>query len=480
MFATSLVAWSTRVLARISLAVGTATRNAKSVNTLSMFAAIVLSAVANAQSERGSVSETSVEAALPVAPASPEELVVWTLLQPSAESGVPDVAAVSARIAKGGPSAASPIVAILLGESAEPEVAYAVHPRAIEMRRKILVDALKLLTPHDAIDGVRSRITSKTSVDARLLAIQVLSEIGGVPAFDGAIGIAGALDPIQWERTFVQGAIENAFVELVGRNPRIARRLASSMQNSPSGLAQIEARALTKARAATALPALLSNLGRDGALDLCILEQLEKVGANCDPLADPEALKRLHAMLESPDHDVQRAALVAAARIGDTDSIPLMLSRLTSADTLTQASARWALETSSGEKKGLDAAAWNEWWAHEKAWAEEELPNLSEALQIRDAQMVKASIDAGLTHRAHRHAVASAIKPMLDAQDPSAQRLACEVLAQIGSPRALPWLIEKLESENEDVRKAAWNGLRTITKQDMPADGAAWRLALAP
>jgi HEAT repeat protein len=138
------------------------------------------------------------------------------------------------------------------------------------------------------------------------------------------------------------------------------------------------------------------------------------------------------------------------------------------------------MEVLSGEKKGLDAAGWTEWWSHEKTWAEDDLPGLSDALQIRDAQMVKASIDSGLAHRAHRHAVASAIKPMLDAQDPSAQRLACEVLAQIGSPRALPWLIEKLESENEDVRKAAWNGLRTVTKLDLPADGAAWRLALAP
>jgi HEAT repeat protein len=371
-------------------------------------------------------------------------------------------------------------VAILLGDSAEPEVAYAIHPRAIEMRRKILVDALKLLPAHDAIDGLRSRITTKTSVDARLLAIQVLSEIGGVPAFDGAIGIAGAFDPIQWQRTFVQVAIENACVELVGRNPRIARRLASSMQDSPPGLAQIEARALTRARAATALPALLASLGRDSALDLCILQQLEKIGDRCDPLAAPDALKRLHAMLESPDHDVQRAALVAAARMGDTESVPLMLSRLTSADTLTQTSARWSLETLSGEKRGLDPAAWIEWWSHEKTWAEEELPNLSYELQIRDAEKVKLSIDAGLTHRAHRHAVASAIKPMLEAQDPAAQRLACGVLAQIGSPRALPWLIEKLESESEDVRNAAWNGLRTITKLDVPADAAAWRLALAP
>jgi hypothetical protein len=158
----------------------------------------------------------------------------------------------------------------------------------------------------------------------------------------------------------------------------------------------------------------------------------------------------------------------------------MMLSRLSSAETLTQASARWALETLSGEKKGPDPAAWTEWWSQEKTWAEDELPTLSDALQIRDAQMVKASIDAGLTHRAHRHAVASAIKPMLDAQDPAAQRLACEVLAQIGSPRAIPWLIEKLESDNEDVRNAALNGLRTITKLDAPADGTAWRIALAP
>lgn len=408
------------------------------------------------------------------------EAGIWSLLLPPAAKGAPDTKAIAERIAREGPAALEPIIAILMGESTEPEVSFDVHPRAIEERHRILLDSLRRLPPNQAIDGLRSRITERTSVDMRVQVIQILAEIGGVRAFEGVMGIATALDPIQWRRTFVQVPIEDSLVKLVAKSPRLARLLEQVLDGADPGFAPIVVRALCAARVPTALRALPRCLGRDAELDLCVLESLAKIGARFDPAADPEGTKRLRAQLDHQDATVRRAAAVVLARIGDADSCTALVTWLGSADTLTLGAARWSLETISGANLGTERAAWTEWWEREKAWREDELPRLAEAITGGEATQVTSAIDAILSHRVHRHEASAALRPALASPDPAAQGLACSALARLGSPRAIPWLIEKLESTNEEVRYQAWSGLRTLTKLDVPAEAPAWRIALSP
>jgi HEAT repeat protein len=414
------------------------------------------------------------------APLPPDEAAMWALLLPSKDAGTPDPSAIAVQLTRDGRTSVRPLVAILMGESAEPEPGHDVHPRAIELRQQILAEALRRLPPNDVIDTLRSRITDKTDVAVRMLVIRALADIGGWRAFDGVMGIAMSLDPIQFQRKYVQVSIEESLVKLAAKNPRLVRRLEQMLVDSPTDFAPLLARTLTAARIPTALRALPTCMGRDAALDLCALQELAKIGARFDPDLDPEATKRMRLLLDSPDGDVQRAAATVLARIGDAQSFPAIVAKLSSADPLTVGAARWSLETMSGVKLGNNTDAWTAWYAEQQEWLEETLPMLSEDLVSPDPTHVKSAATQLLQRKFHRHEVAAALQPMLALEDPAAQRLACEALAHMGSPRAVPWLLEKLDSPHTEIRHAAWTGLRELTKTDLPLDVLAWRVALAP
>jgi HEAT repeat protein len=408
------------------------------------------------------------------------EAAVWALLLPSKDAGTPNVSAIADRIARECRTAVGPVIAILMGESVEPDVEYTIHPLAIDKRQQILTEALRRLPAADVIDGLRSRITEKTSVDVRVLVIRILADIGGWRAFDGVMGIAMSLDPIQWERTFVQVPIQESFVKLATKNPRLVRRLEQMLVDAPASFAPLVARALAATRVPTALRALPTCIGRDPALDLCALQELAKIGARFDPVLDPEATKRIRSMLNSPDGDVQRAAATLLARMGDADSCAAIVAKLSSTDPLTVGAARWSLETLCCTKLGPAQDVWTEWLADQNNWLEETLPHLADELVTADPAKVTAAIDELLKHKFHRHAVAAALHPVLALENPAAQRIACETLAHVGSPRAIPWLLDKLDSPHPEIQHAAWQGLRELTHTDLPLDALAWRAALAP
>jgi HEAT repeat protein len=221
-------------------------------------------------------------------------------------------------------------------------------------------------------------------------------------------------------------------------------------------------------------------MGRDAALDLVALQELAKIGARYDPTFDPETTKRVRLLLDSPDGDVERAAMSVLARIGDTESFAAIVAKLSSLDPLTVGTARWSLETLSGTKLGNNAEAWTAWNTDQQNWLYEALPKLSEELLDPDPTRIKPAIEELLQHKFHRHEVAFALHTLLSVEDPATQRLACEVLAHAASPRAIPWLLEKLDSPHPEVSHAAWTALRALTTTDLPLDALAWRVALAP
>lgn len=457
----------------------TSDANSSHANTATLNS-VIPNFVPNAAGPETATPDTATGGTVSAGAGTADEGALWALLQPDAAAGIPDAVAITAKIVRSGPAAVAPIVSILLGDSAEPEVAYEVHPRAIEQRRQILVESLRQLPAADVIDGLRSRITARTGVDVRVLVIQLLSEVGGARAFEGAMGIAVALDPIQWQRAFVQVPIEESFVRFATRTPRLVRRFEQALSDADARFAPVLVRSLCATRVPTALHALPGSLGRDPALDLCILQELGKLGARFDPLADPDATARVRSLLDSPDPEVERAAAVALARMGDSASCNALIAKLKSEDPLTAASARWSLETLSGKKLGTDHETWWAWWVAETNWLDDELPHLTEQLLDPDASKVAAAIEKVVQHRVHRHDVALALRPVLQSENVAAQRIACDVLGRLGSPHAVPWLLEKLESPDENVRQAALGALHVITKIDLPLDVAGWRSALTP
>ena len=56
----------------------------------------------------------------------------------------------------------------------------------------------------------------------------------------------------------------------------------------------------------------------------------------------------------------------------------------------------------------------------------------------------------------------------------STARATCSALTQVGSRRAVPYLVRGLDHSEEDLRMAAWTGLKSITGRTHPPERRVW------
>src|SRR5262249_10233151 len=154
-------------------------------------------------------------------------------------------------------------IRILLGDLEEPALDYEVDPRAIDARPRVLVLLLKGLPKADVLQAIDDEAAAKDTVDRELLLVRLLSEIGGKEALDRVVAIASKLDPLQWERTFVQVPVQDAIAGLVRGDAQAQKDLARRVQDVKPGLGSMLVRALVQTNATAAATELTYSLGRD-------------------------------------------------------------------------------------------------------------------------------------------------------------------------------------------------------------------------
>jgi len=400
---------------------------------------------------------------------------VWNLLLPPLKGPAPDATAIVTKIVRMGSSVVDPVVGILTGELAEPDVEYVVHPIAIEQRLDMLGACLLRLPRAEVLRALTHRATPSSTVDMRLLVMRWLSLMGRADALQEALTVAASLDAIQYQRAFVQSPIEQALLSFLAEDPVHVRAVGATLDKGPIALAPILARVVATSRVPAAASILLRNMGRAPELDLEIVRGLGSVGAFGEGALDAAGLDRVRAELESENGELQRAAVTTLARLGDADSARSFLSLLSHRDPLTVVAARRGLETLSGTRNGFDVVAWTAWLDGEDEWFTAHLGPLVETVSGTDAAAVAPALDEILRHPLHRHAVAAALRPQLTSEQSARRELFARLFGTLGSTRAVPWLVASLEDEDTAVRDAARASLVQLTGLDLPVDSGKWK-----
>lgn len=405
---------------------------------------------------------------------------VWSILLPKASASDVRPSAIAAQIARLGKQAIEPALAILFGESEEPDVPYEVDSTARENRQRILFESLRLLPPNDLVVAITNRIDAKTNVEQKVLAIRILALAGTGDALEHVFAIAAGLDPIQWQGGYVGCQIEATIVEIVAQDTHSVRRLAAALLRADTSLAPMFVRALATTRVSSAALVMARCLGRNSELDLCILEELAKIGARDGLPFESGEMGQLRGLLDSHDMSIKRAAAVALAELGDDDSCSAIIAMLESKDQQTVALAARALKSLTGQAFGNDVKAWTDWREREANWYETEFPRLTSTFASNESESVFDSARELLAHRMYRHRAALALRGLLASSDPETTRKVCAVFGMLGSSRALPWLLEELDNPDDAVRNEAWSSLRLLTRLDLPLDVGAWRALIRP
>ncbi|MBL8862447.1 MAG: hypothetical protein JNK02_10605 [Planctomycetes bacterium] len=387
---------------------------------------------------------------------------LWSLLSPRADQTAFDEAALVRSIVLLGPVAARPALAIHLGLAEEPEPAHEVDPRALAARPRILLAALAGLPRASVLAAVDDALAGSDDVDRRLDLCRILGRLGGEAALERVLATAALLEPIQWERTFVQVPLQEALATLAVADPALGARIAPRVRTAPPPLAMILVRALADAGAAEAASEIARGLGRDARLDLCVVETLTVLGARAAGSLPPPVLALLRRQLEARDERLVRATSSALARLGDAESAEPLARLLDARSADVRNAAQAALKLLTAASLPPERAAWEEWLESERRWAAERLPEIAAELAEPDAAALATLIAELAAHRLHRHQAALTLAVALGAEDPAIATLVCAALPRFGSRAVVPALLAHAQDESSPVQAAAEATLRAL------------------
>lgn len=400
---------------------------------------------------------------------------LWSLLAPRASQAPLDEAALEKKIAALGTDVIRPLIAIYLGELQEPDHNYPVDPRAINGRPRIVLAALGRISRSEVLQGIDAAIQEASDVDRRIALARILGSLGGKSALKSILSIAADLDPIQWERTFVQVPLQQSLARVVCGQEKLAMEVAHRVRDSKPGLASILVRALVEADAWPAASELALAFGRDARLDLCLAEALAALGDKVAGSLPDSVLDALRSQLESRDPRLLSAAALALGRMGDAVCAPRLAQLMDEPDPVLHAGVRKALAALCGLDLDPNRAAWVVWIERERVWSVDRLPELERECLAGDPAVVPGAMAELVQHRLYRHRAARAVLPMLNSPNAAVVRLACGVLPGFGSRCVVPTLRVLARSADAEVRTAAASALLALT-----GEGEAPKVGLKP
>ena len=226
------------------------------------------------------------------------------------------------------------------------------------------------------------------------------------------------------------------------------------------------------------VPALLSSLGRDAALDKLVLEQL----ARCGPVLAPWAVEgiggKLGGWLQHPEDGVAVAALNALVAFQAFDEVDRLLVALEDPRQAFAGAALAGLRHWTGHDLGAGPDAWKAWIAEEQAFADGPLPGQLEDLRFAPVSELAGRLRALEGHGLLRGQVASGVARLLERPEAGVRELACRFLGTSGSERAVGVLVQVLADESTGpAAKAALGQLTGREESDWSRWFEAWRTA---
>lgn len=178
-----------------------------------------------------------------------------------------------------------------------------------------------------------------------------------------------------------------------------------------------------------------------------VIRAFGDLGERALTAVDDSTTAQLRWYLESIDTDHQREAALAVGKLGDHESLPLLVDLLDAEDAGVRANAAWSLRRISCRSQ-RSSDRWAQWYEREHDWWVAWYPAILErAHRGRTAVAVLSELGKVVYHPTFRHAITKDLVPFLQHDDPAVRAGVCPILVELGSAHGLAPLIEAFEGE---------------------------------
>ena len=405
---------------------------------------------------------------------------VEAILAPPESGPEPEFDQLVARIVELGPSAIVPLLALSCGDASAPEFTpgtadLPVHPRAIEIRARVLEASLARFKDDQLVPVALGYARGDAALDIKLVIVRVLGTRSASSALPAIFATLDGVDAVHFQRAFVQQSIESALAALLEQDPM---RIEGLEERCRPELLPSLARAAGSVRSTKTIDWLGRQLGRDDQLDLLLLRQLGHAGGGGRLAIPDEALRRMRDSLNQNSDERRRVAAVMLGELHDESVYDELVGLLDDEDVLLVGAARGALTKLVGRDLGPEVDAWYDWRVAQDAWYDQEAPAVYDQLFDDAPALASNAIAQLLSHPFFRHEAAAAVGERLAGSDGTLFTTACTALSLLGSSRGVGGLVEALDREDESQRETACAALHALTGLDLPPERMAWVSAL--
>lgn len=327
---------------------------------------------------------------------------------------------------------------------------------------------------------VAARLAGNPGIATRVASLRVLGAMGGAGELE--LAVSAAMPSADRNAPFPR--VVEAFVEaaeaILRRDSRALRSVDFVIRGTHRALRHHLVKAVGATRSARGIEPLADLLGEDPRLDVVLLTQIARLGPSARPPIDVAILRNVREYLWSDDEQLVREAAHVTGVLDDFEAMQRLVELVRDPRTPIRESAHWALRRMTGLALRADARLWRSWYAAESSWYRERAPGLVESLRHETAGEVVKALSELARHRLHRHRLAVEIEAVLRHERAHVRRLGCIALRQLGSPVAVPALVERLLDPDESVILAAGNALRSLTGLELPPSFDAWQDSAGP
>ncbi len=331
-----------------------------------------------------------------------------------------------------------------------------------------LVEGALVRLPHEAVlEQLERFLAPGFELPGRLGALRVLQALGSADGLDLCLRIGGELGA-NVRSPLVRDALRGACTAILRHDDRAWDRIARlpAASSRELGLVLIEALGEAAHPAGTRVLAQWLDRTPEPAERRALATELARLESLFPwQLAGSTAALRT-ALARSRDLEDRCLAAELAALVHDPARVPELIELLSETDARLRRTAAAALCALFRMDLGQDAAAWSEWFEHERSWWETRGEFLLDELQEEKSGRVYAALRELAQHPLYSRESAGEIASVLPDLPVSCARSACRVLAELASRAAIPGLLLALEEGAPENHDAVRQALRSLTGED--------------
>lgn len=217
-------------------------------------------------------------------------------------------------------------------------------------------------------------------------------------------------------------------------------------------------------------------LAEGGAYERAVLVESAGLGPHVLAHGLDRILPPLRERVLHRDPALRRLAVRALGELRDGGAAELLIQALDDEHDDVARSAAWALVRIAGQDLGAEAGAWRRWLAAQHLGAAR-IPAWLVLLRRPEPseQELAAAVQALVAVPLERHRLARDLAPLLAHPEPRVVAAVCEALVELGSPAALPALLQALDRPELLARCSAWKALRSLTGLELTMEPRPWR-----